>query len=101
MRSVMPGAAALIAARSCRSAFRAFGGVAARYSETVVALFMADCSIQFGSAGPHFRRRSVVFCPMRTVLFALIFSSVALAQEPPPIRGFTGSSAAAERTAEQ
>ncbi|MEO7273864.1 MAG: transferrin receptor-like dimerization domain-containing protein [Vicinamibacterales bacterium] len=38
---------------------------------------------------------------MRTFLFALLFSSVAVAQGPPPIRGFTGSSAAAERAAEQ
>src|SRR6478609_1938862 len=101
MRSVMPGAAALIAARSCRNAVRAFGGVAARYSETVVAVFMAGGSSQFGNAGPHVRRRSVVFCPMRTALFALIFSSVALAQEPLPIRGFTAGSAAAEREVEQ
>ena len=101
MRSVMPGAAALIAARSCRNAVRAFGGVAARYSETVVAVFMAGGSSQFGNSGPHVRRRSVVFCPMRTALFALIFSSVALAQEPLPIRGFTAGSAAAERELEQ
>jgi N-acetylated-alpha-linked acidic dipeptidase len=38
---------------------------------------------------------------MRTALFALIFSSVALAQEPLPIRGFTAGSAAAEREMEQ
>jgi N-acetylated-alpha-linked acidic dipeptidase len=38
---------------------------------------------------------------MRTFLFALLFSSVAVAQTPQPIRGFTGNSSAAEREAEQ
>ena len=38
---------------------------------------------------------------MRTVLFAVLFSSLAIAQEPPSIRGFTGPSTAAERAAEQ
>jgi len=37
---------------------------------------------------------------MRTLLLALLFSSIALAQEPPPIRGFSGGSATAERDAE-
>src|SRR5436190_12649784 len=100
----MPGAAEVIAARSCRSIFRAFGGAAARYSETVVAVAMAHSSqkdtIAIIASEPS-SRVSVVFFPMRTVLFAVLFSSLAVAQEPPAIRGFTAPSTAAERAAEQ
>ena len=39
--------------------------------------------------------------PLRVLVLAILFSSVAYTQEPPPIRGFLGPSAAAERDVEQ